>query len=294
VAAQFVPRPEEAIALPYETADPLADDHFQVAPRVIHHYRDRVLILATDRCATYCRHCFRRHFTAGESGRITREEVERAAEYLAAHPECREALVSGGDPLTLPRAHLRLLLSRLRSARPDLLYRVATRMPVVQPAAITRKTTAMLAGFQPMWIVIQANHPAELTHEFRRATGLLIDHGLPILNQTVLLRGVNDDADTLERLFRGLVSARIKPYYLFQGDLATGTSHFRTSIDAGLRLMRELRGRLTGLALPTYAVDLPGGGGKIALNEASVARREADWYVLRDPDGTEYRYPRES
>jgi len=294
IAAQFVPRHEERDHLPYETADPLADDAYRVAPRVVHHYRDRVLVLAHDRCATYCRHCFRRHFTARGGGGITDEEIRDAAAYLGAHPEVQEALVSGGDPLMLSHDRLRRLLESLRAARPDLILRVATRIPVVQPRRVTPELAGLLGRLAPLWAVIQANHPRELTGEFASAVARLVDAGVPVLNQTVLLRGVNDDADTLEALLRGLLRNRVKPYYLFQGDLAAGTAHFRTTIDAGLDLMRELRRRLSGMAVPVYAVDLPGGGGKVPLTEATIARREPGSYVLRDDQGREYRYPDES
>ncbi len=293
VAAQFMPRDEELVSLPYETRDPIGDERYRVCARVIHHYRDRILILANDRCATYCRHCFRRHFTAHSTGRITQAEVREAAAYVAEHPECREALISGGDPLMLPDEHLDFLLRALRDARGDLILRLATRMPVVQPSRITTETAAMLGSYAPLWAVIQTNHPREITPDFGRAVGLLVNNGIPVLNQAVLLRGVNDDADTLEALMRGLVQCRVKPYYLFQGDLASGTSHFRTTIDEGLALMAELRKRLTGIAVPTYAVDLPGGAGKVPLTEATVVRHEPQWYVLRDLDGNEHRYPRE-
>ncbi len=293
IAAQFVARDAECLSLPYETRDPIGDERYRVGARVIHHYRDRVLILANDRCATYCRHCFRRHFTAHSTGRITTAEIEEAAAYVAGHPECGEALISGGDPLMLPDEHLGRLLKALREARRDLILRLATRVPVVQPARVTTETAAMLGSYAPLWVVIHANHHREITPEFRRAVGLLVDNGMPVLNQAVLLRGVNDNADTLEALMRGLVQCRVKPYYLFQGDLASGTSHFRTTIDEGLALMAELRRRLTGIAVPTYAVDLPDGAGKVPLTEATVVRRESQWYVLRDLDGNEHRYPRE-
>lgn len=293
IAAQFVARDEECLSLPYETRDPIGDERYRVGARVIHHYRDRILILANDRCATYCRHCFRRHFTGHSTGRITTAEIDEAATYVADHPECSEALISGGDPLMLPDEHLDLLLRALREARGDLILRLATRMPVVQPARVTAETAAMLGSYAPLWVVIQANHHREITPEFRRSVGLLVDNGIPVLNQAVLLRGVNDDADTLEALMRGLVQCRVKPYYLFQGDLANGTSHFRTTIDEGLALMAELRRRLTGIAVPTYAVDLPDGAGKVPLTEATIVQREAQWYVLRDLDGNEHRYPRE-
>jgi lysine 2,3-aminomutase len=193
----------------------------------------------------------------------------------------------------LPDEHLARLLTALRTARPDLILRLATRIPVVQPARITGEFAAMLGQFAPLWMVIHANHPRELTREFHDAIARVVDNGVPVLNQAVLLRGVNDDADTLEALFRGLLRARVKPYYLFQGDLAAGTSHFRTSIDTGLDLMDELRRRLSGMAVPTYAVDLPDGHGKVALNRGSVVRRDHGWYILRDTDGNEHRYPAE-
>lgn len=293
IAAQFVPRDEERVTLPYETPDPLGDEHYRVGARVLHHYRDRILVLANDRCATYCRHCFRRHFTGNSSGRITEAEMNEAAAYVAAHPECREALISGGDPLMLPDHHLELLFARLRTAREELVLRLATRVPVVQPSRVTPELATMLGRHAPLWMVIHANHPREITHRFREAIGLVVDAGVPVLNQAVLLRGVNDSPDTLEELFAALLRARVKPYYLFQGDLAAGTSHFRTTIDEGLAIMRELRRRLSGMAIPTYAVDLPNGGGKIPLTEASVVRREPGWYVLHDLDGNEHRYPDE-
>ncbi len=293
IAAQFIPRPEEELWLPYETADPLADDRYRVTRRLIHHYPDRVLLLVNDRCATYCRHCFRRHFTGHDTGRISEEELAAALSYLRDTPDVQEILLSGGDPLMLPDAHLARILSELRAVREDYIIRIATRVPVVQPRRITDAFVDGLVGGGPTWIVTQVNHPREMTTLFDRAIGRFVDRGLPVLNQAVLLRGVNDSADTLEELFRGLLKRRVKPYYLFQGDLAAGTAHFRTSIDEGLSLIRELRSRLSGMAIPTYAVDLPDGGGKIELHEGSVLRREENWYVLGGLDGREYRYPRE-
>lgn len=291
IAAQFVSTPSELISLPYESPDPIGDDLYRVGRRVLHHYPDRILILANDRCAVYCRHCFRRHFTANSTGRITASEIEEAADYLRTHRECSEALISGGDPLMMPDEHLSLLLGRLREAREDLILRMATRIPVVQPARITDGLAQLLGSFAPLWLVTHANHPRELTPEFCEAISRLVHAGIPVLNQTVLLRGVNDEEETLAALFTGLLRARVKPYYLFQGDLASGTRHFRTSIDRGLELMRGLRRRISGMAIPTYAVDLPDGAGKVPLNEGSIVRREDGWYVIRDLQGAEHRYP---
>jgi len=293
IAAQYVPRAAESDVLPWESTDPLDERRFLVAPRLIHRYRDRVLLLVNDRCAVYCRHCFRRHFTGHGGGRIREAELARVCGYLAAHPEVHEVLVSGGDPLMLSDAELARILEELLAARPDLLLRVCTRVPVVLPARVTEALAELLGRCGTTWVVTHANHPRELTPELASAVRRLLAHGVPMLNQAVLLRGINDDLETLEALFRGLVRARIKPYYLFQGDLASGTAHFRVPIERGLELMRELRGRLSGIAMPVYAVDLPGGGGKVPI-ESSLLRTEPDAYVLRGPEGGEFRYPREA
>ena len=293
IAAQYVPRAAESRVLPWESADPLDERRFQVAPRLVHRYRDRVLLLANDRCAVYCRHCFRRHFTGHGGGRIRDSELDEVCRYVAAHPEVREVLVSGGDPLMLSDAELAQILDRLLDTRPELILRVCTRVPVVLPSRVTDALADLLGRRGTVWVVTHANHPRELTPELTEAVRRLLARGVPVVNQAVLLRGINDSVDTLEALFSGLLRARIKPYYLFQGDLASGTSHFRVPIERGLELMRELRGRLSGLAMPVYAVDLPGGGGKVPI-ESSLIRFEADACVLRAADGAELRYPREA
>lgn len=292
IAAQFVPREAELVRLPYESSDPIGDNRYRVAGRLVHHYRDRALLLCNDRCATYCRHCFRRHFTANGGGRITEAELDEACEYLEGKSEIREVLLSGGDPLMLGDEELRRILSRLKRVREDFTIRICTRLPVVLPSRITPSLCAMLERFTGLWAVIHTNHPREITEEFKKAVRALGRAGVPVLNQAVLLKGVNDDLDTLERLFRGLVASGVKPYYLFQGDLAAGTAHFRVPIERGLELMQALRSRLSGIAMPTYAVDLPDGGGKVPI-ESALLRVEADSYVLRGPGDREYRYPRE-
>jgi lysine 2,3-aminomutase len=293
IAAQFVPREEELLSLAYESADPIGDTRYLVTRRLLHHYRDRALLLVTDRCATYCRHCFRRHFTGHGGGRLTEDQLEEAFAYLARTPSVKEILLSGGDPLMLSNHELESLIARLKKIDPDYIIRVCTRMPVVLPSRVTDSLALMLGGFESLWMVIHTNHPRELTDVFRAGIGRLLRAGVPVLNQAVLLRGINDDADTLEALFRGLVRAGVKPYYLFQGDLAAGTAHFRVPIERGIALMRELRNRLSGIALPVYAVDLPGGGGKVPV-ESALLRIEADAYVFSGPEGAEYRYPREA
>ena len=297
IAAQFVRTDAEDLVLPYECADPLAEARFMPVPRLIHRYRNRVLLLACERCATYCRHCFRRHFTGQSDGQITSGDLRGAAAYIAAHPEVDEVLISGGDPLMLDDAHLADILDTLTLAvEPrELVFRIATRMPVVLPTRVTGALADMLRrhGQGRVWVVTQVNHPNEMGPVFARAIGHFIDRGIPVLNQAVLLRGVNNDVAVLARLFGGLLRLRVKPYYLFQGDLAAGTSHFRTTIDEGLDLMDGLRDLVSGMAMPTYAVDLPDGGGKIALTRASVLGIEDDHYILLDRRGERHRYPHE-
>jgi lysine 2,3-aminomutase len=292
IAAQYVPQPREAITLACESIDPLEERRYQVTPRLFHRYRDRVLLLVYDRCAVYCRHCFRRHFTGQDRGRISAEELEAACRYLGQTPAVQEVLLSGGDPLMLSDGELRTVLEQLLAVRSDLVLRVCTRLPVVLPARITEALADLLGTHGTVWVVTQANHPRELTSEFVASVRRLLGAGVPVLNQSVLLAGVNDDLVTLEALFRGLVRARVKPYYLFQGDLASGTAHLRVPLERGLELMQKLRGRLSGMAMPTYAVDLPGGGGKVPI-EATLLRTERDAFVFRSLDGDEYRYPRE-
>ena len=292
IAAQFIPRPAEQVVLPYESADPIGDTRWLVVERLIHHYPDRALLLVSDRCATYCRHCFRRHFTGNGGGRVSDAQMDAVCAYLARTPAVREILLSGGDPLMLSDRDLDAILHRLHAVDQDYLIRLCTRLPVVLPARVTDSLARMLEGHRSVWAVIHVNHPREITDDFRLAARRLLQAGVPVANQAVLLRGINDDADTLEALFRSLARAGVRPYYLFQGDLAAGTAHFRVPLEKGIALMRTLRSRLSGLALPTYAVDLPGGAGKVPV-ESSLIRTEADAYVLRAADGSEHRYPRE-
>jgi lysine 2,3-aminomutase len=292
IAAQYIPTEKELIVLPYESTDPIGDTRYLVTDRLVHHYPDRALLLVSDRCATYCRFCFRRHFTGHGGGRISAEQLEDACAYLSRTRTVREILLSGGDPLMLSDRDLEDVVGRVKQVDPDFIIRICTRMPVVLPSRVTGDLARMLGRFGSVWVVVHANHPRELSDEFRAGVRLLMGAGVPVVNQSVLLRGINDDAAVLEELFRGLVRFGVKPYYLFQGDLASGTAHFRVPLMRGIELMQELRSKVSGLALPTYAVDLPGGG-KVPV-ESALLRIEADAYVLRGADGAEYRYPRES
>jgi lysine 2,3-aminomutase len=292
IAAQFIPRPEELRTLSWESTDPIGDKRYLVVERLVHHYTDRALLLACDRCATYCRHCFRRHFTGNGGGRVTDAQMDAICDYLRRAPAVKEVLLSGGDPLMLTDLDLGHIIRRLKAVDSGYLIRICTRLPVVLPARVTDSLLRTLEEWDSMWMVIHTNHPREVTDDFRAAVRRLLGAGIPVLNQAVLLRGVNDDPDTLEALFRALVRSGVKPYYLFQGDLAAGTAHFRVPMERGVQIMRTLRGRMSGLALPTYAVDLPDGAGKVPV-ESSLIRTEKDAYILRAADGTEHRYPRE-
>ena len=294
IGRQVEPSADEGRVLDYELADPLGEEAHSPLPRVIHRYRDRILLLVTDTCAIHCRYCFRRHFTGRDAGNVTSLELERVAGYLRRLPEVTEVLLSGGDPLTLTDDELRGVLSSLRAVRDDLILRVCTRIPAVLPSRITDHLCRLLAENRPVWLVLQVNHPRELTAEMTSAVERLVAAGVPLVSQTVLLRGVNDDPDTLARLFRGLVARRVKPYYLFQTDLVQGTSHFRVPLREGLLIVRALRGKISNLALPEYAVDIPGGAGKIPLHDSAVSGPEDGWFGLNGPDGEAGRYPDEA
>ena len=322
IRRQCVPTVRELDVKYYEYADPLHEHLYSPVPRLVHRYPDRALLLAADACAVACRHCFRRYLTCGvreggaggnggpgTDGGISLEELEEVESYLDEHPGIREVIVSGGDPLTLDDERLFAVVRgaagrgavgrRAAGAGSDRrrTVRIASRIPVVMPRRITSDLAAGLRSAGAAWFVTQFNHPAELTAEALAATGRLIDAGIPVLNQAVLLNGINDRAEILAELFTGLVTARVKPYYLFQGDLAAGTSHLRVNLERGLGLVRKLRSLVSGLAMPVYAVDLPEGGGKVPLHDRSIVGRErgreGEWYLLEDAAGRKFRYPAE-
>lgn len=291
IRRQFMPTASELVSKSYELSDPLGEERYMPVARLVHRYRDRALLLTTDTCAVHCRHCFRRRFAGSGRGALREADLDAAIDYLDSHAEIRELLLSGGDPLTLSDERLSDTLRRLRSRRSDLVLRIATRIPVVLPRRIGSATVDMIRNARPVWVVVQVNHPRELSPQCEASLSSLVEAGVPVVTQTVLLRGVNDSVDILERLFSRLVALMVKPYYLFQGDLVPGTAHFRVQIERALDLVRELRARVSGLAMPTYAVDCPDGGGKVPLTEQYLVGKSDGWYVLRAPDGREYRYP---
>jgi len=288
-----IPVADEYLKTPGEADDPLGEDHDTAAPGLVHRYPDRVLFLATGFCSTYCRYCTRSRMV-GEAGgeyHFSRSEWDQALAYIAAHPEIRDVLLSGGDPLTIHDERLDELLTRLRAIPHVEFVRIGSKVPVVLPQRITRSLVRMLKKHHPLWMSVHLTHPSELTPEVTEAFARLADAGIPLGSQTVLLKGINDDPTILKPLFHGALKRRVKPYYLYQCDPITGSSHFRTSIDRGLEIMAALRGHTTGYAVPTYVVDAPGGGGKIALLPDAVVGRDGDDVLLRNFEGGVYRYP---
>jgi lysine 2,3-aminomutase len=290
-----IPDPREVTVTVLETIDPLGASRYEVCPRMVHQYKDRVLLLTNGACDGYCRHCFRRNWVARPEGFITEEEMVTVTAYLQKHTEVREILLSGGDLLTASDDKIFWLLSKLKEAERTLLLRIGSRVPVTNPERITPELVELLSRFKPLRLVLHLNHPRELAAEVRQALELFVQAGIPVHTQTVLLKGINDDVETLAELFRESLNLGINPYYLLQGDLAPGTSHLRVNLLQGINLYKELKAHISGLAYPHYALDLPGGGGKIMLHEGSIlAEREnplGNVYVLQDAQGREYEYP---
>ena len=293
IRRQFVPQCRECDI--DDSLDPLAEVDHSVTGRLIHRYGHRAALLTTDRCFSYCRHCFRRRFTGTDTGPIGDEEIDRAAEYLAVHREIYELLLTGGDLFTLSNAKLDRLFSTLRSCREDLVIRLCTRAVASCPSRFDDELMEIIARHDhggPFLLLTQFNHPRELTDESIRAVGRFLALGIPAFNQSVLLRGVNDDADILEDLCVRLLYSRIKPYYLFQCDLVGGTAHLRVPVARGLEIEQELRRRLSGLAMPQYTIDLPEGGGKVILTKDHLVGEEDGYYVFSTLDGGKRRYPK--
>jgi lysine 2,3-aminomutase len=291
IRRQVVPRLEETHTAPWEMADPCGEDSHSPVPGLVHRYPDRVLFLVTDRCASYCRYCTRSRLVSNASGYDFHPEFDRQIAYIAAHPEIRDVLLSGGDPLLLNDEKLENLLSRLRAIPHVEFLRIGTRIPVFLPQRITPELCAMLKQFHPLFISVHVNHPRELTTEVRDALGRLADAGIPLGNQSVLLKHVNDDADVMKALVQKLLMCRVKPYYLYQCDLIAGSAHLRASVAKGLEIMEKLRGHTTGYAVPTYVIDAPGGGGKVPINPEYILCRNAGRVLIRNFEGKIFEYP---
>jgi lysine 2,3-aminomutase len=291
IARQFVPDPAELEGRPEERSDPIGDDAHAPVEGIVHRYPDRVLLKLTHVCATYCRFCFRRE-TVGRAAAPSREALDTALAYISGRPDIWEVILSGGDPLVLSDRRLKNVVTRLAAIEHVKIIRLHTRVPVVDPARITPALVrAVKADRKATYVVLHANHPRELTAAAREACGRFIDAGIPMLSQSVLLRGVNDDPATLGELMRAFVECRIKPYYLHHADLARGTSHFRTTIAEGQSLMRALRGRHSGLCQPAYVLDIPGGHGKSPIGPNYLLQEEPARYRIEDFSGRHHSYP---
>jgi lysine 2,3-aminomutase len=291
VRMQSIPVRAEARIRPGELADPLGEDKTRPEEAIVHKYPDRVLFLALDTCSVYCRHCTRRRITKGGEAELSKEQLRRGIEYIRNHPEVRDVLISGGDPFLLSDTRLEELLAPLHEIPHVEMIRIGTRVPVCLPMRVTGELARTLRRYAPVYVVTHFNHPKEVTPEAREACERLVDHGVPVENQAVLMRRLNSDARIIKELSHALLRIRVRPYYLHQMDVAEGCEHLRTPISKGVEILQQLRGYTTGLAVPHLAVDLPGGGGKVTLQPDYVVERGEHETIFRNYKGERYAYP---
>jgi lysine 2,3-aminomutase len=293
IARQFVPSLAELNTLSEERLDPIGDDVHSPVPGIVHRHKDRVLFKVVSACPVYCRFCFRRESVGPKrASALSVEQIDAAIAYIAAHPEVWEVIFTGGDPFILSPRRVDELTRRLAAIPHVKILRWHTRVPFVDPPRVNEELVAALqSSAAKTWVALHANHPREFTPAARAAIACLSSAGIPLVSQSVLLDGVNDDVATLETLMRAFVGAGVKPYYLHHPDLAPGTSHFRISIDEGQALMHQLRGRLSGLAMPAYVVDIPGGYGKVPLESSNVEKMRDGTWRIRDHSGGWHAYP---
>jgi len=285
IGRQVIPDPEEVLDFD-SPVDPLGEDSDSPVPAIVHRYPDRVLFLVTNQCPIYCRYCTRKRMIGTPEGVVTRGEVEEGIEYIRTHPEVRDVILSGGDPLMLKDDYLEFILSGLRKIPHLEVIRIGSRVPSSLPQRVTPELCAMLKKYHPLFMNLHFNHPDEITPESSLACNMLADAGIPLGCQTVLMKGVNDEAGILKKLFQKLLTIRVKPYYLYQADLTRGANHFRT------RIMKELQGHTSGMAIPHFVIDAPGGGGKVPIlpPDYLVSMEDGD-VVLRNYEGNVYTYP---
>ena len=291
IRRQIIPRIEEGWNAPEELADPCGEDSHMPVPGLVHRYPDRVLFLVTDRCASYCRYCTRSRVVSGVGEQHLETQWEAAFRYLENTPQVRDVLLSGGDPLLFSDEKLDRILTRLRAIPHIQFLRIGSRIPIFLPQRITPELCAMLKKHHPLFISIHSNHPRELTSEVRDALGRLADAGIPLGNQSVLLRGVNDSVEIQKALVHKLLMCRVRPYYLYQCDLINGSSHLRTSVAEGVEIIEGLRGHTTGYAIPQFVIDGPGGGGKIPINPNYIVETSPGRVTLRNFEGRIFDYP---
>lgn len=286
-----IPSRHEYLRTPGEADDPLAEDSHSPVPGIVHRYPDRVLFLVLDYCTTYCRYCTRSRVVGHGEITASTARIEAALDYIRRTPTIRDVLLSGGDPLSLKDEKLDWILAKLREIPHVEFVRIGTKMPAVLPQRITPELIKVLRRYHPLWMSVHFLHPDECTPEAFRACSKLADAGIPLGSQTVLLKGVNDDVETMKRLVHRLLLMRVRPYYLYQCDPISGSAHFRTTVEKGLEIIQGLRGHTTGYAVPTYVVDAPGGGGKIPLQPEYYVGRDGNDVVLRNFEGKLFRYP---
>ena len=291
IRRQMLPSVQETETAPWEMGDPCGEDSHSPVPGLVHRYPDRVLFLVTDRCAAYCRYCTRSRLVSNALGYDFRPNFKEQIEYIRRTPAVRDVLLSGGDALLLSDSKLRQLLTELRSIPHVEFIRIGSRIPIFLPQRITPELCSMLKEFHPLFISVHANHPRELTTEVRDSLARLADAGIPLGNQSVLLKGVNDDASVMKALVQKLLMCRVRPLYIYQCDLINGSAHLRTSVRRGLEIMEQLRGHTTGYAVPQYVIDAPGGGGKVPVAPNYVLSHNADRVVIRNFEGKVFEYP---
>ncbi len=292
IRRQAVPVAQEFMVSPHEMIDPCAEDRDSPAPHLVHRYPDRVLLLATEHCAMYCRHCTRRRLV-GEGEKDSGNPSQRfdaAVDYIKSNKKIRDVLISGGDPFTMEDEDLEDLIQKIRSISHVEFLRLGTRVPVTLPQRISEKLVTILKKYSPIWISIHFNHPREITKRCKNACDMLSDAGLPLGSQTVLLKGINDRPYIMRKLMHDLLKVRVRPYYIYQCDPVRGTQHFRTPVAAGINIMEKLRGHTSGYAVPVYVIDGPGGGGKIPVGPNYILSQAKGKYVLRNYKGKIYTY----
>ena len=291
IRRQIIPRIEETWYADDDMADPCGEDSHMPVPGLVHRYPDRVLFLVTDRCAAYCRYCTRSRVVSGAGEQALETDYEAAFRYLEEHTEIRDVLLSGGDPLLFSDAKLEKILARLRSIPHIEFLRIGSRVPIFLPQRITPAFCQVLQKYHPLYLSIHTNHPRELTIEVKAGLERLANHGVPMGNQSVLLRGVNDNVDTMRTLIHKLLMCRVRPYYLYQCDLIQGSSHLRAPVSKGIEIIEGLRGHTTGYAIPQFVIDAPGGGGKVPINPDYVIHRDEERVVVRNYEGKVFEYP---
>ncbi len=290
IRKQAIPRIEELTVSPEERIDPCGEDSNSPVNGLVHRYPDRALLIITDSCAMYCRYCTRNRMVGDEKPPMSSEQFEKVCDYIRSNRNIRDVLISGGDPLMITTRRLEYYIKRIRSIPHVEIIRIGTRVPVTLPMRIDEELIKMLRKYHPLFMSIHFSHPKEITEEVKRACNMLADAGIPLGSQTVLLRGINDNVETMKKLFHELLKIRVRPYYLYQCDPALGTSHFRTSISTGIKIIEGLRGHTTGYAVPTFVIDAPGGGGKIPVGPDYVVKRTDRAVVLRNYEGKLFEY----